>query len=195
MATVNNSYSIPAEEFKVLEKIREDCKQVIEDPNLTEIVRVAIYNLSQEKEPKDISKTLYKLGRKSPGRPAKEFKEKTTEVGDFVDFSVITDVQWELIKNLFKDKTQARKVLSDIIFDLQNIWRRSVKKNYKTSKTTAWRTLQKWQDNGIWAEIYHRLSRTYNDKQKAQWDKVFLNSYIHKRKQIVRTISKSRKTK
>jgi transposase len=184
MTTVNSSYSIPLDEYRKLIEIRDKCKKFNEKPNMTEIVRVAIYNLITEKKPEDISKTLNIIGRKQPGRPRKLDQNKKGEENDKIDeidFSQISDSRWEQIKPLFADEQDARPILSDILFDLQNGWKRNTPQNQTTPKIKRWRRLKKWQENGIWNDVYHCLLPTYNKQDRVAWDKIFLKSFVNKR--------------
>ena len=159
MNTVNTSYSIPSEEYEQLEEVLNKCERFIEKLNMTEIIRVAIHNLITEKKPKDISNTLSLIGRKQRGRPKKkrlgkdeEENNKNTER----DFSQISDFQWNKIEFLFSGDNEARIILSELLFDLQNAWKRGISKNQTTPKVKRWRRKQKWQEAGIWTEVYQR---------------------------------------
>ena len=185
MVTINASYSIPSEEYQRLEEVLSDCEKVIEKPNMTEIIRVAIHNLITEKKPKDISHTLNQIGRKQRGRPRKDNtdeNDKNANKNIETDFSQISDFQWGKIETLFSEDTEARAILSDILFDLQNAWKRNIARKQTTSKVKRWRRQQKWQESGIWTEIYNRLLPTFDKQQELTWNELFLRSFLVKRK-------------
>lgn len=183
MATVNNSYSIPYEEYQQLEEVRVECQKLVEKPNMTEIIRVAIYNLITEKKPKDISSTLDRIGRKRRGRPKKsnEAEKEASDRIDEVDFSQISDFQWAKIESLFPGDHEARILVSDILFDLQNAHKRNILRKRNTSKVKRWRRLQKWQESGVWTKVYQRLLTTLDKKQVNAWNELFLKSFIIRR--------------
>lgn len=184
MVTVNASYSIPSEEYQQLEEVLAECEKVIEKPNMTEIVRVAIHNLITEKNPKDISHTLNQIGRKQRGRPRKDNPDERDESDKNIktDFSKISDFQWKKIEPLFSGDQEARNILSDILFDLQNARKRNISRKQTTPKIKRWRRQKKWQENGIWTEIYIRLLTTFDKHQVATWNEIFLKSFLFKRK-------------
>lgn len=183
MTTVNHSYSIPPIEHQRLQGFVKRCKKFIQEPNTTEIVRVAIHNLITEKEPKDISPVLNFLGRKQRGRPKKSEAETEAKKSDVVevDFSRISDSQWKKIELLFSSDDEARIILSEILFDLQNAWKRGVSRKQATTKVKKWRRLQKWQESGIWNEVYRRLLPTLDKNQINAWNEIFLKSFLMKR--------------
>ncbi len=185
MATVNNSFSIPSEEYRQLEEVRAECEKLVEKPNMTEIVRVAIYNLITEKKPKDISTTLNSIGRKRRGRPRKNDEGNEDEQSSptaNIDFSQISDFQWKKIESLFSGDQEARSLLSDILFDLQNTHKRNVIRNRSTAKVKRWRRLQKWQESGVWTKVYQRMMVTLDKQQVNAWNEIFLKSFLVKRK-------------
>jgi hypothetical protein len=181
MDTINNSYSIPNEEFEQLKKVLDDCEKLIERPNMTEIIRVGISVIVNEKKPKDISQILAKIGRRKPGRPQKD-KEVEIAAVDEIDFSQISDSQWEKIKFLFLNQEEARTILSEILSGFQTAYQRGVNKNYVIYNSKRWRVLQQWQEEGKWKQVYHLLLPTFDKKHRQKWDKIFLYSYLSKRK-------------
>lgn len=193
MATVNNSFSIPSEEYQRLEKVHAECQELVEKPNMTEIVRVAIDNLIAEKKPKDISAVLNRIGRRRRGRPRKEDENDRKEKGDKtadIDFSQISDLQWGKIEPLFSGDPEARALVSDILFDLQNTHKRNVLRRQSTAKVKRWRRLQKWQENGVWTKVYQRMLGTFDKQQTNAWNEVFLKSFLVKRKRNKETSAK-----
>lgn len=193
MSTVNNSFSIPSEEYRQLEEVRAECEKLVEKPNMTEIVRVAIYNLITEKNPKDISTTLNSIGRKRRGRPRKDDKSDEEEESDKTadtDFSQISDFQWEKIESLFSGDREARTLVSDILFDMQNTHKRNVVRKRSTAKVKRWRRLQKWQESGVWTKVYQRMLATFDKQQVNAWNEIFLKSFLVKRKRNKETSAK-----
>lgn len=182
MATINSSYSIPEDEYENFEKLLKNCESVIEKPNKSEIVRVAIHNLSKEKNLIEISEILDDLGRKKRGRKAKQQLKERDGRQKKIDLKKTIENNWDKFQDLFPKDKNAERLLSEILFEAQNSWKRDIKRELKTSKATRWRRLNKWKESGVWSEIYTRLLKLTSKHNMPELKDVFLSTYLNERK-------------
>ena len=199
--TTPRSFSIPDNEFKIVEQVIEQYKGIsnkkdknkadknkqknkIGNLNKTELIRVGIQNLKGVSF-NELQNTLKKIGRKHAGRPKKEKKESRTnsDVSNKFEFIELSNAQWEEIKPFFKDSNdEIRRKIDEILFYLRYKGRKQINGNALMSSSTRWRTLKKWKETDVWARICRIIINSKEGRKDEELSEILLRSFTDIRK-------------
>ncbi len=94
----------------------------------------------------------------------------------------LTDAQWEWIQPLLplqgrmgRPRADDRKVLNGILYVLRTGCRWKDMPREYGAYVTAWRRLQRWQEEGVWDQIWQAVLSSLDEEGKLEWARAFLD--------------------
>jgi transposase len=92
----------------------------------------------------------------------------------------LTDDQWEVIRPLIpaqgrmgRPRADDRQVLNGILFVLKSGCRWKDMPRQFSYPSTCWRRLKRWEEQGVWDNIFLALLTTLNEQERLEWDRSF----------------------
>ena len=94
----------------------------------------------------------------------------------------LIDDQWEVIRPLIpaqgtigQPRADDRQVLNGILFVLKSGCHGKDMPRHFSHPSTCWRRLKRWEEQGVWDNIFLALLTTLDGQGRLEWDRAFLD--------------------
>ncbi len=94
----------------------------------------------------------------------------------------LNDHQWALVAPVMpprkcrgRPRADDRRVLGGILYVLRTGCRWQDMPVQYSHPSTVWRRLRRWQEEGVWEDVWRTLLQTLDEQGKLEWNRAFLD--------------------